>query len=126
MTKNRLRLLGIFAISPILLLPVGSYGQKICDAKAFGAKGDGTTKDTASLQKAIDTCSAAGGGIVRLTGSPEFVSAPLTLKSNITLEISAATTLAASQDHEDFPEMDEFHSAAANRFLGRITRRTSP
>ena len=30
----------------------------------FGATGNGTTKDTAAFQKALDTCAAAGGGDV--------------------------------------------------------------
>ena len=36
----------------------------------FGAKGDGTTKDTAPVQAAIDQCSAEGGGT--LLGSPDI------------------------------------------------------
>jgi len=91
--------------------------QKICDAKTYGAKADGVTKDTAAIQKAIDDCAAAGGGTVKLSGSPLFVSGPLLLKSNITLEIASGTTLAGSKDHDDYPEIEEFHAKGRQPLL---------
>lgn len=80
----------------------------VCKVQAYGAKGDGVTKDTASIQAAIDDCATRGGGTVMLADAAKFVSAPIVLKSGITLSIAAGTTLEASQDHADFPEREEF------------------
>jgi len=95
-------------------LAVAQGTAKICDAKKYGATGDGKTLDTVAIQKAIDDCA---GGTVRLAGSMKFVSAPLVLKSHITLEIAAGTTLEASTNHDDFPEIEEFHDHGRQSLL---------
>jgi len=76
---------------------------KVCDARKFGAVADGTAKDTAAIQKAIDSCAAnKGGGVVELSGGT-FLSGPISLKSNITLNIATGATLLGSPDRADFP-----------------------
>jgi polygalacturonase len=80
------------------------HASAICDVHAYGAKGDGATKDTAAIQKAIDTCAAKGGGTVRLIAGT-YVSAPIVLKSNITLQLDKGATLLGSSDHADYPSM---------------------
>ena len=82
-----------------------------CNPRDFGAKGDGTAKDTAAIQRAIDACAAKGGGTVRLTAGT-YLSAPIVLKSNITLQLDKSATLLGSSDHADYPPKIEFRLAA--------------
>jgi hypothetical protein len=60
---------------------------------------------TVAIQKAIDACAAAGGGMV-LIPPGRYVSGALFLKSNIHLHISAGATLVASDRAEDFPPIN--------------------
>lgn len=78
-----------------------------CDPRAYGAKRDGATKDTTAIQAAIDACEAKGGGTVRLTAGT-YLSAPIVLKSNITLQLDKGATLIGSEDHGDYPPKTEF------------------
>jgi polygalacturonase len=78
---------------------------KVCDVKTYGAKGDGTTKDTAALQKAIDDCTAGkGGGTVEVPAGT-YVTAPISLKSNMTLHLAKGATLLGSPDRAEYPKV---------------------
>ncbi|MGD0096966.1 MAG: glycoside hydrolase family 28 protein [Terracidiphilus sp.] len=78
-----------------------------CGVRAYGAKGDGVAKDTAAIQSAIDDCEKRGGGTVRLTAGT-YLSAPIVLKSNITLQLDKGATLQGSLDATDYPAKTEF------------------
>jgi polygalacturonase len=94
-------------------------GQADCDPRKYGAKGDGTTKDTAAIQSAIDACAVKGGGTVRLTPGT-YVSAPILLKSNINFHLEAGATLLGSPDHADYPPHTEFHLPDLQPLVGAI------
>ncbi len=100
----------IFEVPAVLLFiaGAGALQAKTCDVRAFGAKGDGATKDTAAIQSAIDACAKKGGGTVHLTAGT-YVSAPIVLKSNITLQLDKGATLLGSPNHDDYPPKTEFH-----------------
>jgi polygalacturonase len=79
-----------------------------CNPRSYGAKGDGVSKDTAAIQMAIDTCARQGGGTVQLVAGT-YLSAPIVLKSNITLQLNKGATLLGSPDHADYPPLTMFH-----------------
>ncbi len=60
-----------------------------------------TTLQTAYIQGAINYCNLTGGGTVRLTAGT-YRTAPLTMKSNITLRIDSAATLLGSPNMADW------------------------
>jgi polygalacturonase len=90
---------GLMGMSTLQAVAAG----KICNVRSYGAKGDGTSKDTVAVQKAIDACTAGkGGGTVEVPDGT-FVIAPILLKSNMTLHLEKAATLLGSPDMKDYP-----------------------
>ncbi len=107
------------AVLAMFVVPAMAAG-KVCDAKKYGAKGDGTTKDTVAIQKAVDECSAGKGGGTVVLEAGTYVSAPILLKSNMTLELKKGATLLGSPDHDDYPEITEFHAQGHQALLGAV------
>ena len=86
--------LTVFLIWMASVLPA----QTCYDILSFGAKGDGVTDDAMAIQKAIDRCSAEGGGIVLLPRNHVFLSGPIELKNQVELHLEATATLKANPD----------------------------
>jgi polygalacturonase len=87
-----------------ITVSVSASAEMVCNVKTYGAVGNGKTKDTAAIQKAIDTC-AKNGGVVRLADGT-FLTGPILLKSHITLEVDKDATMLGSPDPEDYPSID--------------------
>ncbi|HEY3761085.1 MAG TPA: glycosyl hydrolase family 28 protein [Verrucomicrobiae bacterium] len=73
------------------------------DAKKYGATGNGTTKDTAAIQAAINAC-PANGYIWLHNGT--FLSGTIILTNNITLYIDPTATLLGSGSASDYPTLN--------------------
>lgn len=75
--------------------------EHVWDPYNFGAKGDGRTLDTKSIQTAIDNCHLNGGGTVHFKNGT-FLSGTIYLKSHVTLFIEAGAILKASSEEINY------------------------
>ncbi|WP_144060222.1 glycoside hydrolase family 28 protein [Rhodopirellula sallentina] len=75
------------------------------NVRDFGAAGDGTTLDTAAIQKTLDACATDGSGVVRVPPG-NYITGTITLKSNTTLSLDYGAALLGSQEIHDYPTKD--------------------
>lgn len=101
------RLVSIFTWLIVLVSGQGALGyanplpKSTYDIRHFGAVGDAKTVNTASVQAAIDSCNAHGGGVVLVAGG-KYVTGTIYLKSNITIRIEAGAALMGSPHIADY------------------------
>ncbi len=72
------------------------------NVRRFGASGDGVRLDTAEIQKAIDACAQAGGGVVVFPRGV-YRSGTIEMRSGVTLHLDESSTLVGSTDLKDYP-----------------------
>lgn len=96
----------VFKIFFVFLLPgfisiAASAQIKTYNIKRYGGIADSKTNNTAAIQKAIDEASANGGGRV-LVPAGKFVTAVITLKSNVELHLDKNAVLLGSTLRADY------------------------
>jgi polygalacturonase len=72
------------------------------NVRDFGAVGDGKTKDTLALQRAIDRCAVLGGGEV-VVPAGGYATGALELRSHVVLRIEDGASLLGSGEMNDYP-----------------------
>lgn len=95
------RLLLSVAITAVCVLPCGAADFNVT---GYGAKGNGVTDDAKAIQRAIDACSASGGGSVIIPSGKTFMAGPLHLKSNVDLHLQPNSVLLANPDEAVYTE----------------------
>jgi hypothetical protein len=88
-------------ISTVALTLSAHPQTNIFPVNKYGAKPDGTTLNTAAIQRAIDAAQPTGGMVVVSPGT--YLSGSLFLKSGITFVVEEGATIIGSQRLEDYP-----------------------
>ncbi|HVT82023.1 MAG TPA: glycoside hydrolase family 28 protein, partial [Phycisphaerae bacterium] len=94
----------------------------------FGAVPDGKTLNTAAIQKAIDTCSDAGGGTVVVPHPKDggfFLSGALFLKKGVHLRVDKDAILKASINPADYPIVDSRFEGTERPFMAAFINATN-
>jgi polygalacturonase len=87
----RMAILASFGLAAASLL-AGQPAKANFDVRAFGAKGDGATMDTAAVQATLDACARAGGG--RVTVPPgTYLIGSIYLGDRTELHLESGATL---------------------------------
>jgi hypothetical protein len=109
--KTIFKLLGaislLFAALPVLAI------DKIDDATKTGVIGDGTTLNTAGIQKAIDNCSAGAGCTLRFPAG-RYLTGTIRIKSNVTFRLEDGAALLGSTETADYRNLDLFINGSGN------------
>ena len=88
------------ALLGLLSSGAASAAPKTFVANEYGAKGNSTTLETASIQKAIDAAAAVGGTVTLRSGT--YLTGSLFLKSGVTLNVGEGVTLIGSEKLADY------------------------
>jgi parallel beta-helix repeat protein len=103
----------LFLILLLLLSTICGAPGKTVDVIQAGVIGDGVTVNTAAIQKAIDICSADGGGTISFPAG-RYLTGTIQIKSNVTLRLEKDATLLGSTEAADYRNLDPFIDGSGN------------
>ncbi|MGA2325116.1 MAG: glycoside hydrolase family 28 protein [Bryobacteraceae bacterium] len=74
----------------------------VCNVLDYGAKNDASARSTAAIKRAIEACTAAGGGTVYFPAGT-YLTGAIELASNLVLDIDAGATIRFHTDLAEYP-----------------------
>ncbi len=84
----------------------------------YGAVGDGQANDAAAIQRAVDACHSAGGGMVLAPAGKVFRSGTIALKSNVELHVERGAVIVGSSDYADYDSRLQVGALSAGTING--------
>ncbi len=87
----------------------GSHPMGIYNVLDFGAVGDGQANDAPAFQRAIDRCSADGGGVVLVPAGRTYLCGQMMTKSNVEFHVETGARVLQSADRADYADTRGSH-----------------
>jgi hypothetical protein len=87
--------------------PLPQFNAATFNVREFGAKGDGETNDTPAINRAIEKCSASGGGSVVFPPGI-YAAASIHLRNNVRFLLDREAVLTGASSGYDAPEPNPF------------------
>ncbi len=84
--------------------------MKAFNVRDYGARGQKAENATPAIQKAVDACAEAGGGMVYLPPG-EYTSGTIHLRSHVRFHVEAGATLYSSKNRADFSAKEDGREA---------------
>ncbi len=110
-------------IAALALFAAHTSVAKEYNIRDHGATGDGATLDSPAIQRAIDACTADGGGTV-VVPEGTYLSGTILLKDNVTLHLDRGATLLGAVELDRYEWIDEFTEGLGIRvgrtFVGAV------
>lgn len=85
---------------PEMIVP--KFKNQVFDITKFGAVSDGKTLNTEAINKAIQACANAGGGIVEIPKGV-WLTGPIELMSNVNIHTNRGTLVQFTKDRTQYP-----------------------
>ncbi len=95
---------------PAVQVPV--FKTDTLNIEKLGAVADGQTLNTAVINKAIEDCSASGGGVV-LVPAGIWLTGPIVLKSNVNLHLASGALLQFTDQTAEYPLLSGYYEGLA-------------
>ena len=89
----------------------------IFNIKDYGASGNKADDAQALIQRAIDACAQAGGGMVYVPPG-DYTTGTLYLRSHVRFHLEAGATLWSSKNPEHYPQLGPAHMTPRSLFFG--------
>jgi hypothetical protein len=110
---NSMRRMLVLSVVALMYYPVVLIAQSQFDVRTFGAKGDGTSLETASIQRAIDKAYENGGGVVAVSPGIYKVGT-LLLKDYVELHLQSGAEIIGSPNVADYTEIIQKYESRTN------------